>query len=71
MALGYRVIEHGPNGTPARIQCATHPDCTWQMASPGAKSEDDPVYRIQFEQHLRDVADPGLPWLGHERRRRT
>ena len=71
MALGYRVVAHGANGNPARIQCSTHEGCSWSMASPGAKSETDPVYAIQFQQHLRDVEAPGVPWLGHERRRRT
>lgn len=66
----YTVTKRAPNGEPREIRCVAHPECTWSMASSGARRDDDPVFTAQFNRHLLDASSTDLRSLGRLRRGR-
>lgn len=68
---GYTVSRRGADGRAQEVRCATHPGCTWSMASAGAPSDDDPIFVMQFARHMEMAADSGKAAFGYARRSRT
>ncbi|MEA3190660.1 MAG: hypothetical protein QOD77_1242 [Thermoplasmata archaeon] len=67
---GYVVTRRSPTGEPLEIKCKAHEGCTWGMVVAGKRSDDDPILRAQFENHLREAKTPDVAAFGHLRRRR-
>jgi hypothetical protein len=70
MQQTYTVTKRDAKGAPRQIQCAAHEGCDWTLASTGARRDDDPIFRSQFEEHLRIREVPDAAAFGHLRRRR-
>lgn len=68
---GYAVTKRGPNGEPRRIQCMAHRACDWFMDSPGARTDADPIFAAQWQNHMRESATPTVQAFGHLRKART
>jgi hypothetical protein len=66
----YAVTKRGPKGEPLEIRCMAHEGCAWKMGSPGAKRDDDPIFRAQFANHLEVARVPDPQAFGHLRRSR-
>jgi hypothetical protein len=70
MAEGYTVTKRGPKGEPLEIHCEAHPHCAWTLQSSGPKRDDDPIFKAQFQEHVRIAGTPDVRALGHLRRAR-
>lgn len=68
--MTYSVTRPGKPGSALEIHCDAHPDCTWRMQSAGARSEADPVFRAQWENHMKESRTPDAKAFGHQRRSR-
>jgi hypothetical protein len=68
---GYAVTRRSADGRAQEIACTTHAGCTWTMPSAGARSDDDPVFTMQFARHLELAAERSPTAFGHLRRSRA
>jgi hypothetical protein len=67
----YAVTKRSPAGAVLEIGCRAHANCTWTLALPGGKREDDPIFVAMFGRHLERMRVPDRPAGGHERRRKA
>ncbi len=49
----YIVTRRSAEGAPREIQCVAHEGCDWTLESAGAKRDDDPIFVMQFQAHMR------------------
>ena len=71
MTSGYTVTRRGADGRAQEVRCATHKDCKWSMASAGARTDEDPIFVMQFARHMELAGDAGTAAFGYARRSRN